>query len=277
VRHPELLAGVPLARLARWREIAGHPGLDKWADPMAYIIHEAAAGNDPPPLDELHAWAKQAGMSWYDPRLAVWRNGIEEWEEGDDSDDPAALDACTTICTDPANELRSSDLDDRDRLWDDIRRSLEAQTDPATWTWLRGTRLLALMEDQAVVSVPSPASDDIAGRYAEAIRALLRERLAREVTVRVVVAAPSPELPPPVHPPPDWIDSAAWARLDADLRAALAGSQLAPDGGLEVRAEAYELILSRFAEPLRALLKVAWARAAPEKAWARGSPSPPAS
>jgi hypothetical protein len=120
-------------------------------------------------------------------------------------------------------------------------RSLEGQTDPATWTWLRGTRLLALMEDQAVVSVPSPANDDVAGRYVEAIRALLRERLAREVTVRVVVAAPSPELPPPVHPPPDWIDSATWARLDADLRAALAGSQLAPDGGLEVRAEAYEL------------------------------------
>jgi hypothetical protein len=56
-------------------EIARYPGLGKWADPMVYIIHKIAAGNAPPLLDELHTWAQQAGMSWYDPRLALWRDG----------------------------------------------------------------------------------------------------------------------------------------------------------------------------------------------------------
>jgi hypothetical protein len=271
-RHPERLAGVPLARLVRWREIAGHPGLGKWADPMAYIIHEIAAGNDPPPLDELHAWAQQAGMSWYDPRLAAWRDSAEEWEEGAGDDDLAVPDACTMACNDSANELRSSDLDNLALLWEDMLRSLEGQTEPACRTWLRGTRLLALMDDQAIVSVPFPVTDDAAGYYTEAIRVLLRARLAREVVVRIEVAAVSPELPPPEFPPPDWIDRVTWARLDAELRIALAGSELTPDGGLNVRAEVYGLLTSRFAEPLRELLVAAYAGSAPASAWARAAP-----
>ncbi len=73
VRHPELLAEVPLLRLARWREVAGHPGLGLWHDPLGYLIAEAAAGHEPPPRDELEAWAKRAGVHWLDPRLTAKR------------------------------------------------------------------------------------------------------------------------------------------------------------------------------------------------------------
>jgi hypothetical protein len=57
-----------------------------------------------------------------------------------------------------------------------------------------------------------------------------------------------------------------WRELDCDLRAALAGSVLAPDGGLDVRAEMYERICSCFAAPVRELLRTAHARASPTEA-----------
>ncbi len=50
-----------------------------------------------------------------------------------------------------------------------------------------------------------------------------------------------------------------WAQLDAELRTALAGSELAPSGGLNMRAEVYDLLTSRFARPLRELFVAAYA------------------
>ncbi len=48
-----------------------------------------------------------------------------------------------------------------------------------------------------------------------------------------------------------------WLELDGDLRAALQGSTLAPDGGLDVRADRYEVIRARFASPVHDLLTAA--------------------
>jgi hypothetical protein len=67
----------------------------------------------------------------------------------------------------------------------------------------------------------------------------------------------------PLHSPPLWIDATTWRELDSDLREALAGSVLAPDGGLDVRTEMYERICTCFATPVRELLRAAHARASP--------------
>jgi hypothetical protein len=75
----------------------------------------------------------------------------------------------------------------------------------------------------------------------------------------------------PLQPLPLWIDATTWRELDCDLRDALAGSELAPDGGLDVRVEMYEWICTCFAAPVRELLCAARARAGP------AGPSPPVS
>ena len=74
-----------------------------------------------------------------------------------------------------------------------------------------------------------------------------------------------------LHPPPIWIDATTWRELDSDLREALAGSVLAPDGGLDVRAEVYDRICTCFPAPVRDLLHAAHAHAEPP------GPSPPVS
>jgi hypothetical protein len=68
-----------------------------------------------------------------------------------------------------------------------------------------------------------------------------------------------PENTMPLHSPPLWIDATTWRDLDRDLREALAGSVLAPDGGLDVRADVYECICTCFAAPVRELLRAAHA------------------
>jgi hypothetical protein len=66
-----------------------------------------------------------------------------------------------------------------------------------------------------------------------------------------------------LHSPPMWIDATIWRELDSGLRDALAGSVLAPDGGLDVRVGMYERICTCFAAPVRELLHAAHARASP--------------
>jgi hypothetical protein len=72
-----------------------------------------------------------------------------------------------------------------------------------------------------------------------------------------------PENTMPLYSPPLWIDATTWRELDRDLREALTGSVLAPDGGLDVRVEMYERICTCFAAPVRELLRAAHARASP--------------
>jgi hypothetical protein len=185
IRHPERLAGVPLARLVRWRAIADHPGLQLWDDPLGYLIAEAAAGNDPPSIAELNVWAERAGVHWADPRLATGDDEVDAWAEDDDTD-VFALPAAETAPIGSAESSLSNDMD--------------------------------------------------------------REQPGNTM---------------PLESPPMWIDATTWRELDSDLREVLAGSELAPDGGLDVRAEMYERICTCFAAPVCKLLRTAHARASP--------------
>lgn len=249
VRRPEKLAGAPLDLLARWRDTAGHPGLlARWD--MGWIVSEVAKGHEPPTLEELARWAEEKGIHWADPRLTSFRTDRQDTQQ-----DAADSD----ICHDVAPELQQPESSIPLGLWDDVLQSLRCQTDLQSFrTWLRSMRLLSLSDDLAVVAVPTQANKEaVEHRYTVSIRELLRERLGRTVKLRIIIAPAASTY----QPAPEWIDVTTWQQLDAELRAALAGSSLGLDGGLDVRVDAYELLCSHYAAPVRALLEQAQSRA----------------
>jgi hypothetical protein len=100
------------------------------------------------------------------------------------------------------------------------------------------------------------------------LQAVIRDALLDlGLSDEIRISAPAPTQPtqlrgaPSAHP--GWIDAARWLTLEDDLRAVLVGSALAPDGGLDVRAEVYEVICEHFGAPVRDLLAAAQARASP--------------
>ena len=255
IRCPEKLAEVPLARLARWRDIAGHPGwLARWD--MGWLISEAAKGHEPPTVSELNRWAEEKGIHWSDPRLAPFRTDRHDTSQlvvpgGEEIPD------CEN-CDELAPELQHASAPNLHAIWDTVLQSIRCRTDLATFrTWLRQARLLNLTDSLATIGVPTVANKDaIERRFMLPIRELLREQLGRTVDVQIVIAPAAL----PYQSPPAWIDGTTWRQLDAELRAALAGSSLGPDGGLDVRADAYELLCTLYAAPVRALLERAQAR-----------------
>lgn len=256
IRRPEKLAGVPLDLLARWRDIAGHPGLlARWD--MGWLVSEAAKNHEPPTMDELNRWAEEKGIHWADPRLAAFRTDRQDTLQ---VAAPGAEDETDTCgeCHNVAPELQQGKSSISEGLWHDILRSIRGQTDLQSFnTWLRPARLLSLTDSHATVGVPNAANKDaLERRFTAPIRELLRERIGRTVHVRIVIAPAAPQY----QPRPEWIDKATWQQLDTELRAALTGSSLAPDGGLDVRADAYELLCTHYAAPVRALLELAQAR-----------------
>jgi hypothetical protein len=255
-RHPERLADVPLPRLACWREIAGHPGLQVWNDPLGYIIAEAAAGNEPPAREELNAWAKRAGVHWLDPQLRTLEDDVEEWEEWDD-----AGDACASL---DAHAIRASRVtgalpDPTTALCEMLMEML-----PRRYWPILDRLIIQVADDETHISCPNRVVYDAVWDMQGAIRDAL---LDLELPLELRITAPALARPALLHDVslrhPDWIDATTWLALDSDLRSALLGSALTPDGGLDVRADMHALICTRFAAPVRDLLSAAQARASP--------------
>jgi len=254
IRRPEKLADVALDVLARWRDIAGHPGLlARWE--MGWLVAEAAKGNLPPTLDELNRWAEDTGIHWSDPRLAPFGPARHDAAQSPAEDAPA--EAASEDCGDGGAALLQAHAASAG-LWQGVLEAMRSHMDRKVFhTWLRPTRLLTLTDSHAIISAPDAVSKGaIEGTYTHQIRALLRQRLGRTVDIRVVVASAAP-----YQPPPEWIDSTTWQQLDAGLRAALAGSALDREGGLDVRADVYDLLCACYAAPVRALLEHAQVRA----------------
>lgn len=253
IRRPDKLADVPTDLLARWRNIAGHPGLlARWD--IGWLVSEAAKGHEPPTLDELNRWAEEKGIHWADPRLAPFcadRHDVSQLVDlgSDETEDRGE-------CHDVAPELQQLATTNQHAIWDTVLQSIRRQTDLQSFrTWLRPARLLRLTDNLATIGVPNVTSKDaIERKYILLIRELLRERLGRMIDLRIVIAPAAPMY----QPSPEWIDKTVWEQLDAELRAALAGSSLGPDG-LDVRTDSYELLRTHYAAPLRALLERAQA------------------
>jgi hypothetical protein len=255
-RHPELLADVPLPRLTCWREVAGHPGLRVWNDPLGYIIAEAAAGNEPPGREELNAWAKRAGVHWLDPQLRVLEDDVEEWEEWDDTGDARASLEGHVI---RAGRVARALPDRTTALCEALIEML-----PRRYWPILDCLIIQIADDETHISCPNRTVYDAVWDMQGAIRdALLDLELPPELRITAPVLAEPPLLHDVSLHHPDWIDATTWLELDSDLRAALLGSALTPDGGLDVRADMYGVICTRFAASVRNLLSAAQARASP--------------
>jgi hypothetical protein len=293
-RHPEKLSRVPLARLARWRDVAGHAGLRRWSEPLAYIISEMAAGNDPPPVEELNHWAERVVGYWAARGVDGADHDMETWEECGE------LGHTHDFGADRATEEEAMDADPHMALRAQLCALLP---DEELVNWLCDGIDIALQPDGTQIVCHSAAvytvARDLQGVFRDALADLglpddmslipptaqqrdttnampCEETAAGEeiaASISLVEHAQSVLVPEPdeqdtadrglaANPPPNWIDPARWTHLDADLRTVLAGSVLAPDG-LDVRAEVYDLICTRFAAPVGELLAAAQARASP--------------
>ncbi len=287
-RHPEKLAAVPLARLARWRDVAAHPGLRRWSEPLAYIISEAAAGHDPPSQEELNRWAERVVGYWAARGVDEADDDVETWEEHQEfsgAHDFGANGATEeeAMDTDPHAALRAQlcallpDSELVNWLCDGISVSLLPS---GTQIVCHSGAIYAVARDlrgvfrDALSDLGLPDDVEVIGPAAEqphTTSAMVCDPLAAQVSPPP--QAQSVSLPEPdqrgvvdcslaAEPPPSWIDPARWTHLDDDLRTVLAGSVLAPDG-LDVRAEVYDLIRTRFAAPVGELLAAAQVRASP--------------
>lgn len=58
IRHPQMLAGVDEALVARWQEALAHPGLaTRFADPVAFAVTQMQRGTEPPEGNILARWS----------------------------------------------------------------------------------------------------------------------------------------------------------------------------------------------------------------------------
>ncbi len=288
IRHPEKLAAVPLVCLARWRDVAGHPGLRRWSDRLGYLISEAATGHDPPSHEELSCWAEGVLGYWGARQFDPADDDVERWgeREGVSGAHDFGLDPVTeegSMYADPHTALRAqlcalmADSELVNWLCDGISVSLlpsETQIVCHSRAIYAVARDLRGVFRDALADLGLP--DDVslippAAQQPHTTSATLCDPLAAHISPpdqAQSISVPEPDEQDPVNrslaanPPPNWIDPARWAHLDDDLRTVLAGSVLAPDG-LDVRAEVYDLIRTRFAAPVGKLLAAAQARASP--------------
>jgi len=135
---------------------------------------------------------------------------------------------------------------------------------PGRYMPLLDRLVIQVDDDETCIS----CADQVLFAAACELQAVIRDALLDlGLSDEIRICAPAPTQPTELcgatatHP--GWIDAARWLMLEDDLCAALVGSALAPDGGLDVRAEAYEVICARFAAPVRDLLAAAQARASP--------------
>jgi len=240
IRYRENLAGVPLALLAQWREIAGHPGLRKLDDPIAYLVKLAADGKPPPSHDELNAWAQQAGVHWADPSLSASLCDGDEWDEGGALAD-AGSDSVPD-CIDSATEMISSGLDPRSSLWDNLLRS-EAMPTDLTFAlrealaemlprrcWPLLERFSVRIADGVTYIVAARSLHDIVWDMQGVIRDALLDLGLPDMGKIIAPADAQPTEPVAELPRPDWIGAEVWRELPAVARAALVRSKLGTDG-----------------------------------------------
>jgi len=240
IRYRENLAGVPLALLAQWREIAAHPGLRKLDDPIAYLVKLAADGKNPPALDELNAWAQQAGVHWADPSLSTSLCDGDQWDEGGALADAGS--DCVPNCIDSATEMISSGLDPRGSLWDNLLRSEAVPTDltfalrealaemlpQRCWPLLE--RFSVRIADGVTYIVAARSLHDIVWDMQGVIRDALLDLGLPDMGKIIAPADAQPTEPVAELPRPDWIGAEVWRELPAVARAALVRSKLGADG-----------------------------------------------